>query len=243
MTSSVSESTPSRYWAIVPAAGHGSRMQQPIAKQYLPLAGSTVLEITLRRLKSLELFEKIVVPIGVEDSLWRETDLAADRAFLAVRGGAERSESIMAALLALEGLADENDWVLVHDAVRPCFRSADIRRMIFSLAKHPVGGLLAEPILDTVKEVDKNNVIIKTLDRKQLWRAQTPQMFRYQMLITALEEASKSSLEITDEASALELIGLQPIVLDGSASNIKITIPGDLNLAEYYLTQVSLDDE
>ncbi len=243
MINGVGDSTILRYWMIVPAAGNGSRMQQPIAKQYLPLAGSTVLETTLTRLKALQLFEKIIVPIGSEDSLWQASNLASDRAFLALPGGKQRSDSVMAALLALEGLADENDWVLVHDAARPCFKSADIKRMVSSLAEHPVGGLMAEPILDTVKQVDKNDAVVKTLDRNQLWRAQTPQMFRYGLLKSSLEEASKSSAEITDEASAVELLGLQPAVVCGSASNIKITMPGDLDLAEYYLAQGSLDSE
>jgi 2-C-methyl-D-erythritol 4-phosphate cytidylyltransferase len=243
VTDSVGGSTILRYWMIVPAAGNGSRMQQAIAKQYLPLAGSTVLEITLSRLKALQLFEKIVVPIGAEDSLWKDTNPASDSTFLALQGGAQRSDSVMAALLALEGLADESDWVLVHDAARPCFKSSDINHMVASLAEHPVGGLMAERILDTVKQVDKNDAVVKTLDRKQLWRAQTPQMFRYGLLKTCLEEASKSGAEITDEASAVELLGLQPAVVCGSASNIKITVPGDLDLAEYYLANGGLEGE
>ena len=243
MTDSVGDSTILRYWMIVPAAGNGSRMQQSIAKQYLPLAGSTVLEITLTRLKALQLFEKIVVPIGSEDSLWQGTNLASDNTFLAIQGGAQRSDSVMAALLALEDMADENDWVLVHDAARPCFKNTDIKRMVTRLAQHPVGGLMAEPILDTVKQVDKNDIVVKTIDRKLHWRAQTPQMFRYGLLKTGLEKATKSSVEITDEASAVEFLGLQPVVVRGSASNIKITLPGDLNLAEYYLAEGSLDSE
>lgn len=243
MTDGPGNLTVSRYWMIVPAAGSGSRMQQSVPKQYLPLAGSTVLETTLTRLKSLQLFEHILVAIGVDDSLWKDTILASDGAFLAVQGGARRSDSVMSALLALEGLADEGDWVLVHDAARPCFNSADVKQMVTQLAEHPVGGLMAEPILDTVKQVDKGNLVVKTLDRQQLWRAQTPQMFRYGLLKLALQDALKNQAVVTDEASAVECLGLQPAVICGSASNIKITTPGDLNLAEYYLAQGNLDGE
>ena len=184
-----------------------------------------------------------MVAIGVDDSLWKDTILASDGAFLAVQGGARRSDSVMSALLALEGLADEGDWVLVHDAARPCFNSADVKQMVTQLAEHPVGGLMAEPILDTVKQVDKGNLVVKTLDRQQLWRAQTPQMFRYGLLKLALQDALKNQAVVTDEASAVECLGLQPAVICGSASNIKITTPGDLNLAEYYLAQGNLDGE
>lgn len=243
MIDNITDTANLRYWVIVPAAGSGSRMQQSIPKQYLPLAGSTVLETTLTRLKSLQLFEKILVPLGAEDSFWQDTNMAKDSTFLTLQGGAQRSESVMAALLALEGLANENDWVLVHDAARPCFRRSDIKQMVAKLAEHPVGGLMAEPILDTVKQVGEGDRVVKTLDRKLLWRAQTPQMFRYGLLKSALEEASKSSVEITDEASAIESMGLQPLVFSGSASNIKITMPDDLNLAEYYLAEGSLDSE
>lgn len=232
-----------RYWGIVPAAGSGSRMQQSIPKQYSPLADSTVLEVTLRRLQALQFFESILVPIRADDTLWNTSDIATDNFFVSLEGGTQRSDSVMAGLLALEGQADSNDWVLVHDAARPCFHRSDIKRMVELLADHPVGGLMAMPILDSVKRVDAGGTVIKTLDRKQLWRAQTPQMFRYGLIREALEEAIASESEITDEASAVELKGLMPVVVRGSENNIKITLPADLALAEYYLASENLDGE
>lgn len=222
-------------WAVVPAAGVGKRMQADRPKQYLPLAGKTVIEHTLSRLVQSGAFQAVAVAISVEDPYWLELDISQHPQVITAPGGKERADSVLSALKALQGQADENDWVLVHDAARPCLTSDDIHNLINTLKDDAVGGILALASHDTLKQIDGHN-ITATVDRSQIWRALTPQMFRYGMLRDALQDA-EGNPAITDEASALELLGLQPKIVEGRPDNIKITRPEDLALAQFYMEQ------
>jgi 2-C-methyl-D-erythritol 4-phosphate cytidylyltransferase len=224
-----------KFWAVVPAAGVGKRMQSDRPKQYLELAGKTVIEQTLARLLGSEVFSAVAVAVSVEDPYWPELELSRHPQVVTAPGGKERADSVLSALKSLHGRADENDWVLVHDAARPCITSEDIHKLIDTLVDDDIGGILALSSHDTLKDV-QGDAIVGTLDRRHIWRALTPQMFRYGMLKTALIEA-EGNPAITDEASALELKGLKPKIVEGRPDNIKITRPEDLALATFYLEQ------
>ena len=222
-------------WAVVPAAGVGKRMQADRPKQYLPLVGSTVIEHTLNRLLQSGAFQAVAVAISIEDPYLPELPVSQHPDVITAPGGKERADSVLSALKTLQGRANENDWVLVHDAARPCLTTADIRQLITVLHDDAVGGILALSSHDTLKQVNGDS-IIATIDRKQIWRALTPQMFRYGMLRDALQQA-EGNPAITDEASALEMQGLQPKIVEGRPDNIKITRPEDLALAQFYMEQ------
>lgn len=230
------ESISPRFFAVVPAAGVGRRMGADQAKQYLPLHDSTVIEQTLSRLLQLPLLEKIVVVVARDDTHWSTLPVAGQTKIVTVTGGAERMHSVLNGLDYLANFAAEEDWVLVHDVARPCILPRDIERLIADLSEHPVGGILAVPVSDTVKEVSAA-AITATRDRNRIWLAQTPQMFRLGVLHQALQRGIESGDLITDEASAVELAGLQARVVEGSRSNIKITQSDDLPLAEYYIAR------
>ncbi|MCK9608330.1 MAG: 2-C-methyl-D-erythritol 4-phosphate cytidylyltransferase [Methylomonas sp.] len=222
-------------WAVVPAAGVGKRMQADRPKQYLPLAGKTVIEHTLTRLLQSGAFQAVAVAISVEDPYWPELDISKHPNVMTAPGGKERADSVLSALKALEGKATEHDWVLVHDAARPCLTAEDIHLQINTLKDDAVGGILALSSHDTLKHVDGAS-ITATIDRKHVWRALTPQMFKYGMLRDALQQ-TEGNPAITDEASALEMLGMQPKIVEGRPDNIKITRPEDLALAQFYMEQ------
>ncbi len=222
-------------WAVVPAAGVGKRMQADRPKQYLPLVGKTVIENTLSRLLSAKVFSAIAVAISVEDPYWPELGISKHPDIITAAGGKERSDSVLSALKSLSARAGDDDWVLVHDAARPCLTAADIHLLLDKLNDHAVGGILALPSHDTLKTVEQDK-IIGSVDRSRIWRALTPQMFRLGMLTEALLEAEGNAV-ITDEASALELQGYQPQIIEGRPDNIKITRPEDLALAQFYMEQ------
>lgn len=224
-----------KFWAVVPAAGVGKRMNADRPKQYLELAGKTVLEHTLTRLLQANVFTAVSVAISEEDPYWPQLPLSGHEKIITAPGGKERADSVLSALKAIRADAADDDWVLVHDAARPCLTSSDIHQLIDTLAQDEVGGILALSSHDTLKNV-QNGRIAGTLDRTHIWRALTPQMFRYGLLKSALE-AAEGNPAITDEASALELQGLQPKIVEGRPDNIKITRPEDLALAQFYLEQ------
>ncbi|MGZ8928894.1 MAG: 2-C-methyl-D-erythritol 4-phosphate cytidylyltransferase [Methylobacter sp.] len=223
------------FWAVVPAAGVGKRMNADRPKQYLELAGKTVIEHTLLRLLDADAFAGIAVAISAEDPYWPGLEVSTHEKIITAPGGKERADSVLSALHSIRAIASDDDWVLVHDAARPCITTADIRHLIDSLVNDEIGGILALSSHDTLKNV-QDNCIVGTLDRRHIWRALTPQMFRYGMLKTALETA-QGNPAITDEASALELQGMQPKIVEGRPDNIKITSPQDLALAQFYLEQ------
>jgi 2-C-methyl-D-erythritol 4-phosphate cytidylyltransferase len=224
------------FWAVVPAAGVGKRMNADRPKQYLELAGETVIEHTLSRLLQAEVFSAIAVAISAEDPYWPELAIAKHDLIITAPGGKERADSVLSGLKAIREQAKDDDWVLVHDAARPCLTTGDIRLLIDTLVNDEVGGILALSSHDTLKNVQDKDIILGTLDRRTIWRALTPQMFRYGLLKSALEEADGNPA-ITDEASALELMGLKPKIVEGRPDNIKITRPEDLALAQFYMEQ------
>ena len=223
----------SRVWAVVPAAGSGRRMGSELPKQYLALAGRTVLEHTLARLGEVAAIARIVVALAADDR--RYARLAVPARCTAASGGAERCHSVLAGLQSLVGEAAHDDWVLVHDAARPCVRVADIERLLAELAADAVGGILAVPVRDTLKRCAPDGAITDTVSREALWQAQTPQLFRYGLLRAALEAALTHGGLVTDEAQAVEWAGATPRVVAGHGDNLKITHPEDLALAALIL--------
>jgi 2-C-methyl-D-erythritol 4-phosphate cytidylyltransferase len=223
------------YGAVVPAAGSGRRFGAALPKQYLPLHGATVLEHSLRLLLSIPQLQRIVVALSPGDVHWRELGVFADPRIEVTDGGEERCHSVLNGLRHLERSGAAPEWVLVHDVARPCCPRADIERLLSQLAQHPVGGLLAVPASDTIKRVDAARQVVETVDRTSLWQAQTPQLFRYRLLLDALSHCLGLGTTVTDEAQAVEAFGWEAQVVEGSRRNIKITRPEDLALAEFFL--------
>lgn len=222
-------------WAIVPAAGIGARMNSELPKQYLSLRGETVIAHTLRRLAQLPSLAATVVALNPEDRFWSSRGPELREGLMTCSGGAERAQSVLNGLHALAGLAQEEDWVLVHDAVRPCVRVSDMELLLSELATHPVGGLLAVPVSSTLKLANANRDVVTTMPRDDMWQASTPQAFRYGLLRAVLEQALARGEQVTDDATAMELAGYAPRLVRGSADNIKITYPEDLALAAVIL--------
>lgn len=221
--------------AIVPAAGVGLRMGCDLPKQYLPLADATVIEQTLKVLLDCSIVERVIVGICQQDTIWSSLKVASNPRVDTVTGGHDRAETVV---LCLQHIAhqDRNRWVLVHDAVRPCLEGSDILSLWNALENGSVGGLLATRLVDTIKRAEDDSLVVAaTLDRSDLWAAQTPQMFRLGELLSALHAARESGFQATDEASAIEVAGARPMLVAGSTENIKITRPEDLPLAEFYL--------
>lgn len=227
------------YWVIIPAAGLGLRMGVVKQKQYLDLLGKTLLEHPINIFLNHPKVTKIMVALHPKDEDWRKLALPVSDRVLTTVGGAERSDSVLRSLEALQ--TQENpqpdDWVLVHDAVRPCLQPHHINRLIDQLENHPVGGILGIPVRDTLKRVDENSHIVETLPRENTWSAQTPQMFRFQILLDALNHVKEHHLQVTDEASAVELLGRQAVMVKGDARNIKVTYPEDLLLAQEFINR------
>ena len=224
-------------WGAVPAAGSGSRMGSSVPKQYLEIAGARLAEHTLGALLAAGCIHEIVVAVAPDDALWLTLPEALRARVRTVRGGDERAASVLNALDGFSQRPAPGDWVLVHDMARPCVRPERIRAMIDELGRDEVGGLLALPLVDTLKRADGAQRVRETVDRSALWRAQTPQVFRFGVLERALREARASGVTITDEAMAVERLGLAPRLLTGSADNIKVTIADDMELADYYLSR------
>ncbi|WP_339510686.1 2-C-methyl-D-erythritol 4-phosphate cytidylyltransferase [Pseudomonas sp. RL_15y_Pfl2_60] len=218
------------FWAIIPAAGVGSRMRADRPKQYLPLAGKTILEHTLACFVDHPRLKGLVISLAEDDPFWAQLPCANDPRIEVAVGGDERAESVLNALLRLADLgADEHDWVLVHDAARPNLAREDLDLLLAELAHDPVGGLLAVPARDTLKRANADGRVKETVDRSVIWQAYTPQMFRLGFLHRAMAEALVSDVAITDEASAVEWAGQSPRLIEGRADNIKVTRQEDLN--------------
>jgi 2-C-methyl-D-erythritol 4-phosphate cytidylyltransferase len=228
-----STSASQRYWLVMPAAGSGRRFGQPVPKQYAALCGRTVIEWALALFTTDARCAGVVVAIAAGDGHW--SSIAARLPCVEVAsGGAERCDSVRNALRVLEGRARDEDWVLVHDAASPCLAAEDRDRLLSELAGHPVGGILATPAADTLKRAT-DRAIVTTLDRANLWRALTPQMFRYGRLCAALDAAKAAQRCPSDEAQAFEWLGEQPQLVPGSGANLKVTSLSDLALAEALL--------
>jgi 2-C-methyl-D-erythritol 4-phosphate cytidylyltransferase len=235
MSSAISSQV--KYWAVVPAAGVGKRMQADRPKQYLEIDGRPLIEYAINRLIADSHIEGVVVAISADDEYWPALEIALAKPLWVVEGGVERCHSVLNALQELATRANEDDWVLVHDAARPCVRAEDITHLITQLMNDDIGGLLAVPVRDTMKRAGTNQRVITTEDREGLWHALTPQMFRFGKLRHALEQALEDESLVTDEASAMELAEYEPLLVEGHADNIKVTRPEDLALAAFYLQQ------
>ena len=221
-----------RYWALIPAAGRGTRMAESMPKQYLPLAGVSLLRRALAPLEAEPRIEGIVLVVAPDDPYRNDYRPRIRKPLIVAQGGAQRSDSVCNGLRALAGEADDDDWIVVHDAARPCLARDDLTRLLDLLASHACGGLLATPVHDTLKRADAAGVVTATVDRTGLWRALTPQMFRFGLLRAAMEQARSDGVPITDEAAAMERAGHAVQLVEGRADNIKITRASDLELAE-----------
>jgi len=224
-----------RVFAVVPAAGRGERFAEAslgkTPKQYAPLLGASVLEWSLKPLLGEPKIEAIVVVLRAGDPHWPLQNAAAhDARVLTVDGGDSRQESVMNGLEALAAQAAPEDWILVHDAARPCLTAAEVRTLIDALRDGVCGAVLGSPIFDTVKR-ERDGAVSETVDREGLWRALTPQVFGFANLTAALREANRSGVPVTDEAQAMERLGFRPLLVQGSPFNIKVTRAEDLALA------------
>jgi 2-C-methyl-D-erythritol 4-phosphate cytidylyltransferase len=223
-----------RYIALIPAAGVGARMAADGPKQYLSIGGKPMLRHTIDAFRSSPLIAHVYVVVSPADGQIDRV-VPADGVTVLRCGGASRMESIQNALRQLGEVLDAHDWVLVHDAARPGLNAALIEKLIHAIGDDPVGGLLALPVVDTVKRVAADgSTVAASVARDGLWLAQTPQMFRYRLLCDALAAATDASV-ITDDASAVEAMGLRPRLVEGHPRNLKVTLPADIRIAEMYL--------
>ncbi|MGY4534246.1 2-C-methyl-D-erythritol 4-phosphate cytidylyltransferase [Pseudomonas sp. TE3786] len=217
------------FWALIPAAGVGARMLADRPKQYLQLAGKTILEHTLDCFLDHPQLRGLVVCLSVDDAYWPTLAYARNQRIERADGGAERADSVLNGLIRLAELgAGEDDWVLVHDAARPNLSRYDLDLLLAELANDQVGGLLAVPARDTLKRAGPDGRVVETVDRSVIWQAYTPQMFRLGHLHRVLADALVSGVPITDEASAIEWAGQSPRLIEGRADNLKVTRPEDL---------------
>ncbi|HUW00461.1 MAG TPA: 2-C-methyl-D-erythritol 4-phosphate cytidylyltransferase [Gallionella sp.] len=221
------------FHALVPAAGFGARMEHELPKQYLPLAGQPMIAHALNTLCASPEISTVFVVLAPEDKLFHSYDWSrfGDKLQTLYCGGEKRSDTVRNGLIASE--LEPDDWVLVHDAARPCLTHAHLAGLIAEVRDDAVGGILAVPVADTLKRADDHERIMRTEVREHLWQAQTPQMFRAGLLAQALQQPGS----FTDEASAVEALGLQPKLVTGASSNFKVTYPQDMLLAELLLTQ------
>lgn len=224
-------------FALVPAAGSGSRMGGGLPKQYLPLAGRPLIFHALAALAAVAAIDKVFVVLAPDDAEWSRHDWSGlgDKLVVLRCGGDTRAASVTHGLRAMRQTVGPEDWVLVHDAARACLTVDHVAALIREAGCDPVGGILAVPLADTLKQAaaaaDGTARIAATVPREGLWQAQTPQMFRHGMLLDALEFAPA----VTDEASAIEALGLKPRLVAADATNFKVTYPLDLRLAELIL--------
>lgn len=224
-------------WCVLPAAGKGVRAGGDRPKQYQPIGGRPMIEHTLERLAAHPLIAGLVVAIAADDRHFAAMDSVGGKPLVVATGGGERSDSVLAGLLALPPSVGDRDFVLVHDAARPCVRAADIARLV-EMAGQGEGGLLGAPLRDTLKRADAACHSIDTEPREGRWRAFTPQMFRRGPLVRALRLAGEAGIVVSDEAMAMERLGVAPLLVEGSEDNIKVTTPADFALAEFLLGRI-----
>ncbi len=221
-------------YAVVPASGIGARMKADRPKQYLTLLGATILEHTLNQLLNFSAIDKIIVAISPQDEYWQQLNIRNHPKIETCLGGAQRYNSVLNGLSYLQSLGvDDAAQVMVHDAARPCINQTDLQNLLNSACDQ--GSLLGLQVRDTMKRTDINGNVLKTVDRNNLWHALTPQMAPLKTLQHAIQKSLDDKVEITDEASALEHVGLSPRMIAADPNNIKITRPDDIALAEAYL--------
>ncbi|WP_185826564.1 2-C-methyl-D-erythritol 4-phosphate cytidylyltransferase [Xanthomonas sp. SI] len=222
-------------WAVVPAAGRGTRFGSPLPKQYLQAGGQPLIAHALQALLAHPAVAGAMVAIGADDADWPGWNELDGKPVLTCVGGASRAGSVLAALQALPDSVKADDFVLVHDAARPNLALADLDRLLETGRGDPVGAILAAPVRDTLKRAGDDGGIDATEPRERLWRALTPQLFRRLQLTRALEQAAAAGVEVTDDAMAMELLGLRPLLVEGAEDNFKVTTPADLARFEFEL--------
>lgn len=227
-------------WCVVVAAGRGLRFGGEVPKQYVPIDGRPLLAWTLARLAAHPRIAGLVVVLAEGDAYWPTLDKPVGTPLRVAAGGATRADSVLAGLDALPDAVAPEDFVLVHDAARPCVRAEDIDRLI-TLGVPAGGGLLAAPLRDTLKRADATQCVEMTEPREARWRALTPQLFRRGALAAALGSARMQGVEVTDEAMAMERCGARPLLVEGADDNIKVTTPADRALAEFLLRRLAAD--
>jgi len=230
-------------WIVIPAGGTGDRFSQARPKQYWSLCGKTILEHTLSVFLNQSWVKKIIIAVADNDRYFEQLSTLNHPAIIRVSGGSTRAQSVTNALRHVQQAALSTDWVLVHDAVRPCLDKHDLQALL-QLQDDPVGGILAAKVTDTIKKVNHDLHIMETVDRQMLWQAQTPQMFRYGMLLQALSQVERAGAHITDEAHAIQLLGYMPHVVPAHYPNPKLTYTADLayisSLLEAKMTQTEV---
>lgn len=225
------------FWVIIPAAGIGSRMKTDIPKQYLSLGTKTVLEHTIACFLEHPKLLGIIICLSPTDKLWQALPISKHPLIQTTFGGKERADSVLSGLIFLSQQVHDNDWVLVHDAARPNLQKSDLNNLLQTIQHDVVGGILAVPARDTLKQADTAGRVTATLDRGTIWQALTPQMFRLYDLQRVLQQALLAGQSVTDEASAMELAGYSPKLIKGRSDNIKITQPEDIDwLTPYFIT-------
>jgi 2-C-methyl-D-erythritol 4-phosphate cytidylyltransferase len=222
-----------RFHIVIPAAGIGNRMETAIPKQYLPISGKPMISYSIQTFFASPRIASIHLALSPEDYFWRNLDLAANsRLQLHYTGGETRAQTVLNTLYAMKSQVDVDDWILVHDAARPGLTLALLDTLLNSLENDAVGGLLALPLADTLKQSNADDRVKTTIPRDGLWQAQTPQMFRYRLLTNALENFDGVP---TDEAQAIEALGFEPKLVTGSLRNMKVTYPQDMALMELFI--------
>ncbi len=231
-------------WVIIPAAGSGKRMQTEIPKQYLQINNKAILQYTLECFADLSFIKGFVVAISPEDKHFTKLDLDTQKPLFSCQGGSERFHSVFNALQYLDGKAEPKDWVMVHDAARPCVQAGDIEQLYRQCSEQNCGGILAYPVKDTLKKQQSaKEVIDSTIDRSGLWHALTPQMFPLLELKQAIKQSMENQLAMTDDASAMEAAGHRVLLVYGNEDNIKITRPADLSLASWIIQNYQRDQQ
>ena len=224
-------------FALVPAAGQGTRIGDAVPKQYLPLAGKPMMFHAIETLAAIDRIERVLVVLSPLDRHWGEHDWSAfpDKIEALFAGGANRAASVLNALRLIENRTAKDDWILVHDAARPCVARELVEQFLDEVGDDPIGGLLAMPLADTLKSAEETQRVGATIPRTHLWRAQTPQMFRYELLRRGLERKH----DATDESQAVEALGHAPRLVQGESTNIKVTFAEEISLAEMILLRQS----
>ena len=227
-----------QYFLVIPASGIGQRMNSNIPKQYLHLEnGLTIIDQCLQVLLEIESISGFVIAVDKKDTHFKSSIYSSHSKLISiVNGGTERFHSVLNALNSLKEIAQPNDWILVHDSVRPCIKKNDIDKLIEEVSDDAAGGILSTRVFDTLKLKDTDG-LVSTIDRTKLHLAQTPQMFRFGILKKAIEKVIKLNMHITDESEAIEFLGYSIKIVDGSSSNIKITTQEDISLANYFLRE------
>lgn len=229
-------------WAIVPAAGIGQRIGGLLPKQYVQLGDKPILTHTLNTICQIPHVRQVIVPLHPLDQYWQRLIHLPYKNYVTIIGGELRFESVFNALTYLKNLAQPQDWVLVHDAVRPCITKEAVTELLQQIDNDPVGGLWGVPVCDTLKKVDAAGKVLYTVPREQLWHAQTPQIFRFELLYLAFAKVKQDKIIMTDEASAIEYLGYHPKMVQGRYDNIKITWPEDLQRAMHWLGSIDSNE-